>query len=133
MTAVKEEEKKYSFSEYIELEKQTNERYELFYGEVFNLAGGTLKHNMLSSITANVLQNKLTKENCFAFINDVKLQLDENQFYVYPDVVVTCDKDDLADKSNTIIRNPIVIVEVLSDSTSEYDRNTKKNNYLKLK
>jgi len=47
MTAVKEEKKKYSFSEYIELEKQTNERYELFYGEVFNLAGGTIKHSKL--------------------------------------------------------------------------------------
>ena len=46
--------------------------------------------------------------------------------------MVTCNKDDLKDDKETIIKNPVVIIEVLSDSTELYDRNTKKRYYLDL-
>ncbi len=132
MPAIVQKEKNYNFSDYLELEKETNERHELFYGEVFNLAGGTLKHNMLCSISSDVLKGKTEKDKCFTFINDVKLELDTDRFYVYPDVVISCDKKDLSDLTGTIIKNPVIIVEVLSDSTELYDRNIKKHYYLKL-
>ena len=109
MPAIKKEDKKYSFSEYIELEKETNERHDFFYGEVYNLARGTIKHSKLIFSSSNILNQFLYNKSCITLTNDVKLELDEKQFYVYPDVIVSCDKDDLADDSETIIKNPLII------------------------
>ena len=132
MPAIVQKEKSYNFSDYLELEKETNERHDYFYGEVFCLAGGTIRHSQLIFSSSNILNKFLQEQKCITLTNDVKLELDINQFYVYPDVVISCDKDDLSDSKGTIIKNPVIIVEVLSDSTELYDRNIKKHYYLKL-
>ncbi|MEN8121809.1 MAG: Uma2 family endonuclease [Bacteroidota bacterium] len=132
MGATARKDKSYSFSEYIEFEQSTNEKHDFYYGEVYNLAGGTIRHSQIIFSSSNILHKFLTKKNCITLTNDVKLELDKDQFYVYPDVIVTCDNDDLSDNTETIIKNPLIIVEILSDSTELYDRNIKKHYYLKL-
>ena len=49
--------------------------------------------------------------------------------YTYPDVVITCGEERFADGENDILLNPLVIIEVLSDSTEGYDRGKKFENY----
>lgn len=63
---------------------------------------------------------------------EVKVELKAEKFYVYPDVLVSCNENDLANKKETIIKHPIVVFEVLSDSTELYDRDKKKHYYLQL-
>ncbi len=76
MPAITKNEKQYSFSDYIELEKETNIRHELFYGEVFNLAGGTIKHSKLIFSSSSVINQLVLKRNCITLTNDVKLELE---------------------------------------------------------
>ena len=125
-------EQKYSFNEYLKLEKETHEKHDFFYGEVYNMAGGTKLHNKLIHKITFSLNSKLNKKDCEFYSENIKLELKKDKYYVYPDIMITCNKDDLKDDKETIIKNPVIIIEVLSDSTELYDRNTKKRYYLDL-
>ncbi|MCF8371152.1 MAG: Uma2 family endonuclease [Bacteroidales bacterium] len=132
MNAIKEEQKIYSFQDYLKLEEQSQEKHDFFFGEVYNMAGGTLDHNEIILALARAFYNSLSHIKCKTYANEVRLELKANEFYVYPDVLVTCDKNDLSNKESVFIQNPSIIVEVLSDCTELYDRNIKKHYYLKL-
>jgi Uma2 family endonuclease len=72
----------------------------------------------------------LRGKGCQVLMEDVRLVLQENFHYTYPDVMVSCDPADLRDPY--LVRQPVLIVEVLSDSTAEYDRSRKFNQYKQL-
>ncbi|MEA3446663.1 MAG: Uma2 family endonuclease [Bacteroidota bacterium] len=132
MDTLIKKEKLYKLSEYLKLEKETHEKHDFYFGEVYNMADGTIKHNLLTLSAYNRLYDYWDKKNCLVLINDVKLELAQNQFYVYPDIIVTCDKENVSNNADTIARKPVIVIEVLSDSTELYDRNIKKHYYLKL-
>ena len=123
--------KKYSYNEYLKLEKETHEKHDFYFGEVYNMAGGTIKHNELIQEII-ILFRKKNKKKCKILFNDVKLELIPDEYFVYPDLMLTCDKDDLKNNKDTIIKKPFAIVEVLSKSTEMYDRNVKLKYYLKI-
>ena len=56
-------------------------------------------------------------------MEDVRLSVQDNFHYTYPDVMVSCDPADRRDPY--LVRQPVLIVEVLSPSTAEYDRSQK--------
>ena len=64
-------------------------------------------------------------EYCNVFISDLRVQLRHDQRYTYPDIGVVCGKPEFVKKRTDTITNPIVIIEVLSDSTKDYDRGSK--------
>lgn len=129
MTAL-EEPKLHTFEEYLHLEQETQTRYEFFEGEVFAMARGTKRHN---TIAKNIsFQIDTQKPDCQTYLNDVKLEFQAQNYYVYPDVMLTCDSEDLQDDQESIIRKPVLVVEVLSPSTAEYDANKKKRRYFRL-
>ncbi len=116
--------RKLSFEDYIQLEQETNTKYEYHNGEVFAMAGGSTNHSVISGnvfFEARLaLQNK--KSGCNPFNSDTKLQIPSRNKYVYPDMIVVCDPKDVGAQA---VQNPIIIVEVLSDSTAQYDRGDK--------
>jgi Uma2 family endonuclease len=124
------EKRKYTYAEYLQLEKETNIRHEFWNGEVFAMAGGTANHNRIGLKIASALSSKFEPNGCRVFFNDVKLQLQEKNYYVYPDVILACDK---ADNDAYLIKQPSLIVEVLSKSTEAYDRSEKLAQYRKIK
>ena len=132
MQTLKKEQKQFNFSEYLKLEEETHEKHDFYFGEVYNMAGGTIKHNLLTLSVYNAFDSFFRKKKCLVLISDVKLELAKDQFYVYPDVMVTCHNNDLSNNEDTMVRNPCIVVEVLSGSTELYDRNIKKHYYLKL-
>ena len=113
----------YTFEEYIEMEANSELRYEFYQGEVFAMSGTTDRHNEIVLNTAFVLRGKLSKKPCRTYTESVKLEIDKKSFYTYPDVFVTCEPRDLED--SRVKRYPGLIVEVLSDSTEAYDRGFK--------
>ena len=130
MKATKQGLKHYTFEEYLELEQKDQLRYQYYNGEIFVLAGGTKRHNM---IARNVgFEINLQKPDCETYLNDVKLELQAKNYYVYPDVMLTCDEGDLRDDKESIVKNPVLLVEVLSDTTAAYDANEKKRCYFSL-
>ena len=132
MKILEKKEKTYSYTEYIQLENTSREKHDFYYGEVFNMAGGTKLHNEIVNEVFFCLRNKSKKKECKIYTENVKLELEQNNFYVYPDLMLTCNEADLKNNKDTIIRHPSIIIEILSPSTELYDRNIKKKHYLEL-
>lgn len=119
--------KYYSVEEYFELEQNSEQRHEFYNGEVFAMAGATLNHNRLVQNITFILRAFAKKQGCGVFSENVKLEALRNIYYPYPDVMFTCDSNDL--NENLFIRRPSIIVEVLSESTARYDRDFKLRQY----
>ena len=69
----------------------------------------------------SIFGNRLKKRPCKVYANDMRVKVDPTGLYTYPDVVVTCGKAQFDDTHLDTLLNPILIVEVLSDSTEAYD------------
>jgi Uma2 family endonuclease len=115
-----------SADEYLVWEATQQERHEYWDGEVVAMSGGTKKHNRVSFNSSKVLDAALAGTNCEVYINDIKVQVQANCKYFYPDVVVTCDE---RDRDAQLVQYPCLIVEVLSPSTEAIDRGQKFTHY----
>ena len=121
----------YTYQEYLELEQKDQQRYEFHYGEVFAMASGSKRHNQISRNVANYLTQN-TNQEYESYLADIKVELQKAQSYVYPDVLLTCHPNDPQDDTESLVRKPVLIVEVLSPSTEDYDQNQKRKSYFKL-
>jgi len=117
---------KMTAEEYLEWEAKQELRYEYIDGEILAMTGGTLPHNSIALNFYTALRPHLRQKSCQAYVSDAKVKPSQLSRYFYPDLVVTCDSDDL--KARDFIQNPKIIVEVLSPGTETYDR-TKKFKY----
>jgi Uma2 family endonuclease len=115
-----------SAEEYLAWEETQLERHEYWDGEVFAMTGGTRPHNRVSFNCSKVLDDLLAERDCEVYISDVKVQVEANRKYFYPDVVVTCDARDL---DAQLVQYPCLIIEVLSPSTEAVDRGIKFMHY----
>ena len=86
------------------------------------MTGGTIDHNRITLNVADALRQRLSDGNCEAFVNDMKVVTPAGDV-MYPDVVVAC--GDIPGKA-TLLEAPVVIVEVLSESTAERDHGLKR-------
>ncbi|RZK90197.1 MAG: Uma2 family endonuclease [Hymenobacter sp.] len=122
--------RRYTPEEYFALEAQSEVRHEYFEGEVFAMAGGSKTHNLLMQNASTRLRAPLRSKGCQVFVGDVRLVAKERFYYTYPDVVVSCDPADRRDPC--LVRSPVLIMEMLSPATGDYDRTTKFENYQKM-
>ena len=113
----------YSFDEYLQLEEQEQTRYEYYDGEVLAMAGGSLNHNSIALNISRKLLDALETKDCRVFQENVKLELPKHKSYVYPDILVSCDEEDV--ESAYLVKRPILVAEVLSPSTAKQDREEK--------
>ena len=115
--------RRYTPEEHFALEANSEGRHEYFDGEVFAMAGGTKSHNLITQNFTLALRAGLRGKGCQVFMEDVRLAVQNDFHYTYPGVVVTCDSADRRDP--LLVRQPVLIVEVLSPSTADYDRSRK--------
>jgi Uma2 family endonuclease len=113
-------EPKYTISEYLKLEEESEIRHEYYDGEVFAMAGTTLIHNEIVDNIRTLLKEVFKPKGCKTFAESVKVECIKNFSYCYPDAMVTCSAEDF--KSTYIVRNPSILVEVLSNSSANYDQ-----------
>ncbi|MEZ2235205.1 Uma2 family endonuclease [Microcoleus sp.] len=130
MIAIPQTPQKMSVEEYLEWEAQQEIRHEYVNGEVFAMTGSTIPHNDIALNFYTALRPHIRSTGCRMNVSDVKLQVSFQRRYYYPDVIVSCDPQDL--NSRQFIQNPKIIVEVLSPSTSAKDRDEKFTCYLKI-
>ncbi|SKB11351.1 conserved hypothetical protein [Planktothrix sp. PCC 11201] len=121
---------KMTAEEYLEWESKQELRYEYIDGEILAMTGGTLSHAKIYLNLYRALYPHLRQRGCEAYVSDVKVQASEKSRYFYPDLVVTCDPEDL--KAHDFIQHPKVIVEVLSPGTASYDRGDKFKYYRQI-
>ncbi|MGA9380106.1 MAG: Uma2 family endonuclease [Phormidium sp.] len=130
MIANPQDYKKMTAEEYLEWESQQELRHEYVDGEILAMTGGTIPHNEIALNFYTALRPHLRQRGCRANVSDVKVQANQNSRYFYPDLVVTCDPEDL--KSRDFVQHPKVIVEVLSPGTANYDRGDKFKYYRQM-
>jgi Uma2 family endonuclease len=123
---------KLTLAEYNQLEEENQQRYEYHDGEVFAMAGGDPVHNAIGGNVITMLNQSLRKKQCNVFTSDQKVYIDFFRKSLYPDASVTCGSVERSDKDTKAIVNPILLVEVLSDSTEAYDRGRKFEYFSKL-
>lgn len=111
--------------EYFALERESEIRHEYFDGEIFAMAGGSHAHNLLVGNLARELGNALKGRACFVYPSDMRVQLAASRQYTYPDVTVVCGPPRFDTGRRDTLINPLVIFEVLSESTERYDRGAK--------
>ena len=120
----------YTPAEYFALEAQSNERHGYFDGELFTMAGASKKHNRIANNVARLSFDELDERGCQLFTADVRVAVQEGRHYTYPDLVVSCDPDDQRDEY--LVRHPVLLVEITSPGTEEYDHNQKFQQYRQL-
>ncbi len=126
--------RRFTPDEYYRIEAQADFRSEYYDGEIFAMAGGSLRHNRISVNIIRHLGSKLEGTPCVPFSSDLKLRVKATGLRTYPDVSVYCGKPELDtdDPARQTYMNPTVLAEVLSPSTQEYDRGTKSTHYRRI-
>ncbi len=132
-TPIKTEAKKvYSREEYLILEEKSAEKHEYRDGEIITMTGGTTNHNILAGKFYALLLSLLEEEDYQIYMGDVRLWIENYNRYTYPDVMVIKGESIYEGKGKSTVINPILIVEVLSNSTKDYDQNDKFDSYRTL-
>ncbi len=111
--------------EYFRLEDASDCKSEYFEGEIYAMVGASLEHDRITINLVSDLDRTLEGSNCVVFSSDVKVRTEEGRHFFYPDASVVCGEVKLEKGRNDTIANPIVVFEVLSKSTRDYDRGTK--------
>ncbi len=115
--------------EYLEIERKAEYKSEYFGGEVFAMAGAKRRHNVIAWNIGGELRQHLKGENCEAYPADMRVFVPQTGLYTYPDLVVVCGEPQFQDNAFDTLLNPILIIEVLSDTTETYDRGKKFQHY----
>lgn len=123
MTALPKK-KKYTPEEYLALEEKAEYRSEYVDGYIFKMAGGTEAHIQISYNVTRLFADKL-RGKCRAYQSEMKVWVDQAGTFFYPDVTVVCGERNFHKGNTGIVENPILLVEVLSKSTEDYDKNDK--------
>ncbi|MBD2715979.1 Uma2 family endonuclease [Microvirga sp. STR05] len=122
--------RRYTVEEYFALEEVSEQRHEYFEGEVYAMSGATSRHNLIAQNCAFALRQGVRGKGCKVFLEGVQLAVQTNQYYTYPDVMVTCHPDDI--EAERTMHHPVLIIEILSPSTADHDRSWKFNQYKRL-
>ena len=118
--------------EYIATERKATLKSEYLSGEIVAMSGASNEHNLITMNTANGLYNQVTDRGCRVYASDMRVGIGEGASYFYPDIAVTCDRPRFEDDAFDTLINPQVVIEVLSDSTANYDRGEKFRRYRQL-
>jgi Uma2 family endonuclease len=106
------------------MEETAEQKHEFHDGEILAMSGGTYEHSVICLNVGGELRNRLQGGPCTPAEGNLRVRIQSQGRYVYPDISVVCGQPafDPSDPNRTTILNPTVIVEVLSDSTEQYDR-----------
>jgi Uma2 family endonuclease len=117
--------KYYTSEEYLELEVNSLERHEYIDGAIIVMTGGTPNHNKISLNLSAALNFALKRQPYQVFVTDQRLWIPKKSIYTYPDIMVVDGELQLQEGRKDTITNPLIITEVLSNSTKSYDKDDK--------
>jgi len=115
----------YTPEEYLALEEAADYKSEYIDGEIIPMAGGTVNHNRITGNIYAALNFAFKQQDYEVFMSDIRLWIPEKRMYTYPDVMIISGKPEFFNNRQDVVLNPRVIIEVLSKSTQDYDREDK--------
>lgn len=116
--------KKYTPEEYLALEGKAEYRSEYDGGEIVAMVGGSINHARIIRNVDRYFDRSL-RESCESLTTDIKVRVESHRKFYYPDVFVICGQPEFYQQRNDTITNPVLIIEVLSNSTEAKDRGEK--------
>jgi Uma2 family endonuclease len=116
-------------AEYLEYDRTHDGKYEYVNGEVVAMSGVSDAHDRIQVNATVALANRLRGGPCRVRGADLRVRLEETGLYGYPDLTIVCGEPAFAATRPVTLRNPRVIIEVLSEATEEYDRGAKVAHY----
>jgi Uma2 family endonuclease len=130
MTAALQPKKIYSLEEYFELERNSEEKYEFWDGNVWSMSGNQIAHNQISTNLGVDLSGKLRTNGCKSYFSEMRVKVPAYPPYRYPDFSAVCGEL-VTEKIGgvDVLLNPQIIIEILSDSTEAFDRGDKFSYY----
>jgi Uma2 family endonuclease len=126
--------RRYSLAEYFKREERALYKHEFHNGIIKAMSGGTFNHDRLSVKVATELEIFVSDKDLSYFVNgsNLKVRIEDYDKILYPDaLVISVEPEYFEDREDTIT-NPLIIVEVLSDSTKNYDKTLKFEMYRSL-
>lgn len=121
----------YTYAEYVALEDESSIRHEYLDGEIYAMAGGSPDHAALAAAVIGILRSQLQR-GCRAFTSDLRVRVPSTGLATYPDAAVICGRTQRASDDPLAVVNPVLLVEVTSPSTEDYDRGEKLRHYKEL-
>ena len=118
--------------EYLEIERRAERKSEYYQGVMYAMAGASQQHVLIVTNLISQLGNELADRPCQVYSADLRLRVSPTGLYTYPDVVVVRGEARFADDQQDTLLNPTIVIEVLSESTQDYDRGRKFEHYRTL-
>ncbi len=133
MIPVADIKKIYTLDEYIKLDEIGPEKHEFFDGKLIAMPGESLLHNQICLLIYRLIFHALSPNIFQTFVESVKVNIEGENKYVYPDITVIKEQPSTQlPYKDYIIYQPLMIAEVLSDSTRKYDLTDKFILYQKI-
>lgn len=114
--------------QYLTIEREAEFKSEFHDGQMFAMAGGPFNHALFSNAMGALLHRHLPA-GCRTLSSDIRIRVSATGLYTYPDCSVVCGEPELFGDRQDVLLNPLLIVEVLSPSTADYDRGKKFESY----
>ena len=120
-----------TWEEYLAFEEQSPYRHEYINGVVYAMSGASLAHNQIAQELVLAFRSHLRGGPCRPFFLEAKLEIRTGRDVImyYPDAMVSCRPED---RTEQIVRNPKLVVEILSKSTQHIDRREKAMTYQRV-
>ncbi|WP_165759059.1 Uma2 family endonuclease [Niastella yeongjuensis] len=119
----------YTVEEYLEMERASPWKHEYYQGEIFAMSGAGRRHNFIFTNVFGKLCARLENSPCRPFGSDMRMHVPENTLYTYPDISIYCGDPITTDSDEDTLIQPTIIIEILSESTRNYDRGKKFSRY----
>ncbi|MBX9785179.1 MAG: Uma2 family endonuclease [Chitinophagaceae bacterium] len=117
--------KYYTQEEYLAFERESPEKHEYYKGEIFNMSGASYEHNVIEDNLRGSLHSFLKGKPCRSLGSNLRVHASKNTLYTYPDVLIVCGEPKFLDDTFDTLLNPSVLFEILSPSSTNYDKGVK--------
>lgn len=111
--------------EFLAFERSSDEKHEYRDGEIFAMSGAKRNHNIIALNVGSNLHQNLRDKDCETYLSGMRVYVHETRLYTYPDIVTVCGEPIFQDDVPDTLVNPVLLIEILSDSTENYDRGLK--------
>ncbi|HYU23979.1 MAG TPA: Uma2 family endonuclease [Thermoanaerobaculia bacterium] len=117
-------EKRITPEEYLRIERAAETKSEYDNGVVYAMAGASPEHNLIVMGLGSSLISHLP-EHCRVYASDMKVRIQGPTRFYYPDATVVCGPPQYAEDERDVLLNPLIVFEVLSETTERHDRGRK--------
>jgi Uma2 family endonuclease len=119
----------YTPAEYLAFERASATKHEYLNGNILAIRRVNAQHVLIVTNIVGELGFQLKAGPCNVYSAALRVRTAPTGLYTYPDVIVLCDEPQLSDEHEDTLLNPALIIEVLSESTKDYDRGGKFEQY----